>query len=507
MSRPGFTLDVDERTQPLLVAQGTRLRLERFGLGTHVVYPGDGRPVGDPTPLVAAALASPLGTAPLAAQLHAGMALTIVVGDLGSPRPRMGSDVRRHLVEQVLVLAAAAGVDDVAVLCANGLAKRPSDAELTDVVGERVVRSFASTGGLLSTDATDPAYIDLGVIDGHEIRLHPRIAASDLVVNIVVTSSWSTSAGRQLVALTDVATLDWALGLETSSDRVSAVIGLVEASVATFTLDAALGEPVLPDAVSFLGRREWEWRVRDQVAFATARQALAVAPKQAIARLFSDLAAGYPVLGVAGGARDQVHASMSTVWTNAVAVQGPPASDVGVVNVWRKGSLHADPASDPLGAAHHAVAEQPSLVEGGQLVRPGGVLVGFHPLSNRFSSRTNSVGADFFAEVLPASTDPTEIRATFQDRFSTDPWYGELYRGRHGHHPLLTFHRWYATARAAATYADVVWVGADRRSAELMGFRAASTYADALEIASGHVGRTPSITVLHGGGGSVVRVP
>lgn len=33
-----------------------------------------------------------------------------------------------------------------------------------------------------------------------------------------------------------------------------------------------------------------------------------------------------------------------------------------------------------------------SLVEGGQLVRPGGVLVGFHPLSNRFSSRTNSVG-------------------------------------------------------------------------------------------------------------------
>ncbi|HSN44016.1 MAG TPA: transcriptional regulator, partial [Propionibacteriaceae bacterium] len=77
MSRPGFTLDVEERTQPLLVAQGTRLRLERFGLGTHVVYPGDGRPVIDPSALVARALTSPLGSEPLASRLSAGMALTI----------------------------------------------------------------------------------------------------------------------------------------------------------------------------------------------------------------------------------------------------------------------------------------------------------------------------------------------------------------------------------------------------------------------------------------------
>ncbi|HSN43146.1 MAG TPA: transcriptional regulator, partial [Propionibacteriaceae bacterium] len=112
-----------------------------------------------------------------------------------------------------------------------------------------------------------------------------------------------------------------------------------------------------------------------------------------------------------------------------------------------------------------------------------------------------------FADVLPTSIDAAEIRSTFQQRFADDPWYAELYRGHHANHPLHTFHRWYATARAAAEYADVIWVGADRRSAELMGFRAASTYADALEIASGQVGRAPSITVLHGGGGSLVKIP
>ena len=43
----------------------------------------------------------------------------------------------------------------------------------------------------------------------------------------------------------------------------------------------------------------------------------------------------------------------------------------------------------------------------------------------------------------------------------------------------------------------MVWVGADRASAERMGFRAASTLADALEIVSSSVGRVPKITFLH----------
>ena len=46
----------------------------------------------------------------------------------------------------------------------------------------------------------------------------------------------------------------------------------------------------------------------------------------------------------------------------------------------------------------------------------------------------------------------------------------------------------------------MIWVGGDRRSAALLGHRAATTYADALEIASSSVGRTPGITVLRGPG-------
>jgi hypothetical protein len=44
---------------------------------------------------------------------------------------------------------------------------------------------------------------------------------------------------------------------------------------------------------------------------------------------------------------------------------------------------------------------------------------------------------------------------------------------------------------------DVIWVGANRRVAQRLGFRAASTLADALEMASDTVGSSPSITYLH----------
>ncbi len=44
---------------------------------------------------------------------------------------------------------------------------------------------------------------------------------------------------------------------------------------------------------------------------------------------------------------------------------------------------------------------------------------------------------------------------------------------------------------------DVIFVGADRRAVRRMGFRTASTFADALEMAGESVGRSPRISYLH----------
>ena len=44
MSRPGFVLEVDDRTPPLVVQEGEGFRLEEFPRGTRVVYPPESLP-------------------------------------------------------------------------------------------------------------------------------------------------------------------------------------------------------------------------------------------------------------------------------------------------------------------------------------------------------------------------------------------------------------------------------------------------------------------------------
>ena len=44
MPRPGFVLEVDERTPPLLVHEGEGFRMQKFPLGTRVIYPPDSLP-------------------------------------------------------------------------------------------------------------------------------------------------------------------------------------------------------------------------------------------------------------------------------------------------------------------------------------------------------------------------------------------------------------------------------------------------------------------------------
>ena len=44
MSRPGFVLEVDERTPPLLLHSGESFRLQEFPLGSRVIYPPESLP-------------------------------------------------------------------------------------------------------------------------------------------------------------------------------------------------------------------------------------------------------------------------------------------------------------------------------------------------------------------------------------------------------------------------------------------------------------------------------
>ena len=132
MARPGFVLEVDDRTPPLIVHNGEGFRLERFPLGTRVVYPPEALPpVRDVEETIQDALLNPIDSEPLPELLHAGMRLTIAFDDISIPLPPMKKpDIRQRIIEAVLTMAAEAGVDDVELISANALHRRLSPAEL-----------------------------------------------------------------------------------------------------------------------------------------------------------------------------------------------------------------------------------------------------------------------------------------------------------------------------------------------------------------------------------------
>ena len=118
------------------------------------------------------------------------MRLTIAFDDIGTPTPRMRRpDIRGKVIEAVLTRAAAAGVDDVALVSANGLNRRMTAEELQYIVGERVFRSFYADGLLTNHDAEDADNLaKIGSTVAGEIALNARAAGSDLLIFVHLSS-------------------------------------------------------------------------------------------------------------------------------------------------------------------------------------------------------------------------------------------------------------------------------------------------------------------------------
>src|SRR6195952_1011022 len=186
MSRPGFVLSVDAQTPPLVVFQGEKVLLERLPSGASVLYPPDALPgIHQLDAEVAHALANPVDSAPLAALLTRGSRVTIVFDDLSQPiTSRTAPDVRQRVIERVLELAAAAGVDDVELIAATGLRRRLTPYDLQKVLGERVFASFFPEQ-LHSHDAEDGNLVEVGTAaDGTPIEINARVVSSDLVISV-----------------------------------------------------------------------------------------------------------------------------------------------------------------------------------------------------------------------------------------------------------------------------------------------------------------------------------
>jgi lactate racemase len=515
VSRPGFVLEVDERTPPLLVHEGEGFRLQRFPLGTQVVYPPEALPgIRDVVGAIRHALLHPLGSEPLPDLMKPGMRLTIAFDDISLPLPPMQTpDIRGRVIEQVLEVAANRGVDDVQILVANSLHRRMTPAEIKRAVGERVYRSFWPEA-LRNHDAEDPDGMTLiGETDrGEEVEINRRAAESDLLVyvniNLVAMDGGHKSVPvglggyRSLKHHHNVHTM-----LESRSfmDPTSSALHgstarmgrLLAEHLTIFTIETTLNNETFPAQFGFLNKREWEWSVKDQASMLGVRRGLAAAPQRLRHKMFHDMRSVYGLTGVNAGEVEAVHERtlQKVHQQHLVEVQGQ--SDVLVMGVPYLGPYNVNSSMNPVLATCMGLGYYFNSYRGQPVVREGGAVILYHPLNEGFNQLHHPSYVDFYEEVLAESTDPAVVGEKYEQQFAEDPWYIHLYRTSHAYHGVHPFYMWYWAAHAMDHVDEVIWVGADRRVASRLGFRAATTLADALEMASGTVGTSPSITYLH----------
>lgn len=516
MSRPGFVLEVDDRTPPLVVHEGLGFRLESFPLGTRVVYPPESIPtVPDVEEAIREALLHPHDCEPLPELLGPGMRLTIAFDDLSLPLPSMRApDIRGRIIEQVLTMAAEAGVDDVQLIAANALHRRMTAAELKHIVGERVFRSFYPQGQLYNFDAEDRDNLaHLGTTDkGEDVEISKRAAESDLLVyvnvNLVAMDGGHKSVGIGLASYTSLRHHHNAKTMVHSRSFMDhkhsemhhsawRMGRLIKEHVKVFQIETTLDNNVFPKPYDFLMKREWEWSVKDQASMLAMRRGLAVAPAKLRHKMFHDLRGAYGLTGVNAGEVEAVHErTLAKVHQqHLVEVQGQ--SDVLVLGVPYLGPYNVGSSMNPVLATCMGLGYYFNSYRGRPVVRKGGAVILYHPLNEGFNQLHHPSYVDFYEEVLAESTDPAVVGEKYEQQFAQDPWYIHLYRTSHAYHGVHPFYMWYWAAHAMDHVDEVIWVGADRRVASRLGFRAATTLADALEMASGTVGTSPSITYLH----------
>jgi lactate racemase len=515
MPRPGVVVEVDERTPPLLVHHGEQLRFERFPLGTRAVYPPEVLPgLPDPDAAIADALERPHGSPPLRELLRPGMRLTIAFDDISLPLPPMRPpDLRQRIIEQVLTLAAGAGVDDVELIAANALHRRMTADELRHIVGDRVFRSFWPDA-LRNHDAEDRDDLEfIGQTEhGEDVEISRRAASSDLLVyvniNLVTMDGGHKSVPvglasyRSLRPHHNVRTMLHSTSymdpghsaLHGSAGRMGR---LLAEHLRIFTVETTVNNAAFPAELPFFTRREWEWSARDQASAFAVKGALDRLPAKARRKVLHGSRAAYELTSVQAGETEAVHVHTLDNVHRQQLVEVDGQTDVLVTGVPYVGPYNVNSIMNPILAVCMGLGYFFNMYRGRPLVRHGGVMILSHPLAREFHTVHHPSYVDFYEHVLADTTDPRLIEEKYETTYASDPWYAHLYRSSHAYHGVHPFYMWYWASHGMDHCGDVIWVGADPRTAHHLGFRAASTLTDALEMASDTVGRDPSITYLH----------
>ncbi|MFW6150032.1 MAG: lactate racemase domain-containing protein [Chloroflexota bacterium] len=446
---------------------------ERTRVLRNVRPPRDSLP--DPARAIREALASPVGHEPLSKLVNSKSKVTIAFDD---PIGYVPEEVKPGFVEVALKVLLedlqSYGVDrsNIRMVCAVGLHRKWTTAELATVVGEDMAYRYGPSR-LFNHDAEDrDNLVFLGETKrGQEVEVNRLVTDSDQL--IYISHPWSHFNGG------------WK----------SVVVGLSSYRSIRHhhrPFPRASGKSTMDPERSAFPRLLNEIGAVIEAALARSGRRVLIIEGMMNNRMPQEL------VGVAAGHPPEAHTRTLEVLQEQHVVDVKGQSDVVVHGLGDNRDPYAKLSfTNPILVRNLAMSYSFGLFQNIPLVRQGGIMIVCHPCRRQFDAVKYPSYVEMFDTLLPRTQDPFELWDLYAEEYAHRPEFVHRYRygyGFHGVHPLIL---WGQGAYGLRHLSHVFLAGAaDFETARRIGFEPFSSVEEAVAEAERIMGNDCDISYV-----------
>ncbi|MGD0839496.1 MAG: lactate racemase domain-containing protein [Polyangia bacterium] len=506
---------IDTDSAPRLIFSGEDVQAEDLPVGTRVVYakpPIEG--LNNPGAAIRYAINHPLDADPLYAQLAPGMRVTIALDDISLPLPPMRTpDIRQTILEILLELLDANGVDDVHLVIANCLHRFMTEDEMRRMVGKKIFDAFYPDR-YYNHDAEDPdGLVHLGkTAQGETLNINRRCVESDLVIYVNITLVPMDGGHKSVaVGLCDYESVrvhhepTTLLGCDSLMDpprselsrKIERQGAIVDQHMKVFHIETALNNRMFGSATAFLGKNEDDFSELDRLKYEGMRFALSRLPAVAKRKIFAAIPAEYQLIACYAGKTEPVHDRILAKLYDQYMVNIKGQSDIVIFPIPYISPYSVNSILNPILVQVMALGYFHQFYRGKPVLRPGGALILCHPCPDEFDHKFHPSYIEFFNRLLPETRDSHQLQHRYEEEFARNPSYIEMYRRGNAYHGAHPFSMWYWGEPGRRYAGKIIVAGAKNAHVPArLGWDRAESLTEAIAVARGFVGPAASITLM-----------
>jgi hypothetical protein len=436
------------------------------------------------------AVAFPLAGEPLEKLARPGSTATIVIEQPSLPIPASSTGPRHVATAAVADELERLGVGQITILVAGGLLRRTTPRDIGFLVPPEFRRRFK--GRVFVHDAEAEDLVTLGREGNVDLRVHPALVQTDLVVTVTAAetvlhggpAALLAASGREslraagaLSLLETNASQGWRLAIEIER-RLAAKVPVTGVSL-------ALNAPRL--AGPFAGFPHDQEAI-DRMLGSRVRHLFQLAPSRVRERFLARIPRELTAAAVYAGTPSVAHteALLRATVLKGVSLEEP--LDALVIGIPPTTPWLPRERPNPVTAAYLGLGLALRLWRNAPPIAEGGTVILVHPFPRRFERPTQSPYRALFYD--PRTARDTDAMRAAELAAVRDPGALDAYRAGHACHPLQPFVEWSACDAATHRLGAVLIAGCrDASTARQLGFVPVHGLGAALEMARGRGAR------------------